>query len=171
RTAVPEGQLERREVEREAQQLVAETDAEERHAPEQIAHRLDRPAEHRRVARAVADEHCARLELEDRVRVPVAGDDRYLEARLGLDAAGLGPARVDAVIADERIGEAEHLGDVARVGRGLLVARARGREAGLAGGHAGSADRPAGKDRAVLEHEMRRSLHCLHLMRSLYYYA
>ncbi len=43
---------------------------------------------------------------------------------------------VDAVVADQRIAEAEHLGDVARIGHRLLVAGHRGREARLAGGHA-----------------------------------
>ena len=83
RAAMPERQLERGEVQREAEQLVAETDAEERHAAEELADARNRPVEHRRIARPVPDQHCAWLELEDRVRVPVAGDDGHLEAGLG----------------------------------------------------------------------------------------
>ena len=60
---------------------------------------------------------------------------------LALHAVGLHPRLVDAVGADQRIREAEHLRDVARVGDGLLVAGHRGREAGLAGGDAVGADR------------------------------
>ena len=58
----------------------------------------------------------------------VAHDDA-----LALHAVGLHPRLVDAVGADQRVGEAEHLRDVARVGDRLLVAGHRGREAGLAG--------------------------------------
>ena len=75
------------------------------------------------------------------------------------DALGPHPARleqplVDAVVADEGRGEGEHLARVARVGDRLLVARGSGREARLARRHAGGADRAAGEDGAVFEHEV-----------------
>ena len=240
RAAVAERKLERVEPEREAEQLVAEADAEERHAPEQVAHGLDRavrappgrpgrcrraprsagargsrrrpsrpgrrrprrpsrraaagssacsrgrrgrragpaptkygssrprvpverPAVDRRLGeragvqlrnRRVADRAAQDAVLADapheRARVDVVDRDDALLAqprrplgprrahddRLRLHAVRLGARRVDAVVADERIGEAENLGDVARVGRRLLVARARGREARLARRHA-----------------------------------
>src|SRR5205814_3732816 len=62
------------------------------------------------------------------LRTDVPHDDA-----LALDALRLHPRLVDAVGADQRIREAEHLGDVARIGDCLLVARHRGREAGFAG--------------------------------------
>ena len=76
-----ERELEGLEAEREPDELVAEADAEERHAAEQAAHRLDRPVELGRVARAVADEDGRRVELEDGVRIPGAGNDDGLERR------------------------------------------------------------------------------------------
>src|SRR5207249_1883475 len=51
----------------------------------------------------------------------------------------------------------------------LLVACARGREAGLAGGDAGGADEGSGEDGAVLEHNC--GGHRLHVMRNFAYYA
>ena len=79
----------------------------------------------------------------------VAHDDA-----LALHALRLHPRLVDAVGADQRVREAEHLRDVARIGDRLLVAGHRGREAGLARGDAGRADADARKDGAVLEDEM-----------------
>jgi hypothetical protein len=70
---------------------------------------------------------------------------------LGLYALRLMAARVDAVVADQGIGEAEDLRDVARIGRGLLVAGHRGREARLTGGDSRRADGEAGEDAAVLQ--------------------
>ena len=58
--AVPERKLERLEPEREPEDLVAQADAEQRHLSEQVTDRFDRTVEHRRVARAVADEDGAR---------------------------------------------------------------------------------------------------------------
>ena len=69
------------------------------------------------------------------------------------DPLGLEQALVDAVVADERRGEGEHLARIARVGDGLLVAGRSGREAGLARGDAGGADGAAGEDGAVFEDE------------------
>ena len=74
--AVTERKLERVEAQREPDELVAEADAEERHAAEQLAHRLDRAVELGGVARAVADQDGCRVELEHRVRVPVALERR-----------------------------------------------------------------------------------------------
>src|SRR5207247_8222634 len=51
--------------------------------PQQVADRFDWPSEHRRVARAVADEDAARTGLEDRLCVPVARDDHDLEPTSG----------------------------------------------------------------------------------------
>ena len=96
------------------------------------------------------------------------GTRRPHDDGLGLDTAGLHPRRIDAVVADERVGEAEHLGHVARIGRRLLVARARGREAGLARRHAGGADGPAGESGSVLEDEVGEALHHLHITQDLY---
>src|SRR5205807_2688475 len=79
----PERQLEGGEVERETEQLVAETDAEERDAAEEVAHGCDRTLEHRRIAGSVPDQHRARLELEDCISVPVAGHNGHLEPGLG----------------------------------------------------------------------------------------
>ena len=93
----------------------------------------------------------ARVDVVDRDDALLAepgrpsGPRRAHDDRLGLHAVGLGARRVDAVVADERICEAEHLGDVARVGRRLLVAGARGREARLARGDARGADERPGK--------------------------
>ena len=101
--AVAERELERLQAEREPDELVAEADPEERHLPEQLAHGLDRPVELRRVARAVADQHRGRVELEHGVGVPGAGDDDRLDA--GLDE----PAHDRALAA-----EVEH--DDARAG-------------------------------------------------------
>ena len=78
---------------------------------------------------------------------------------LALHPVGLHAVLVDAVRADQRIAEAQDLCDVARVGDRLLVAGHRGREAGLAGGHPGRADRDAGEDRAVLQHEFVHRFH------------
>ena len=272
--AVAERELEGLQAEREPDELVAEADPEERHLPEQLAHRLDRAVELRRVAGAVADQHRRRVELEHGLGVPRAGHDDCLDARLGetphdralaaevedddawagADGERLRHARVerrrgrcelglreharpvevrvgeragvqllrravpsaqriapssrrrrtsarvstsssattprcasqsdqsgrarrittpsvqtsarleqrlvDAVVADERGGECEHLARVARVGDGLLVAGRRGREAGLAGGDPGRADGASSEDGAVLEHESR--VHRLH---------
>ena len=77
-----ERKLEGVEAERKPDELVAEADAEERHPPEQLAHRLDRAVELGGVAGAVADQDNCRVELEHRVRVPVARNDDRLEARL-----------------------------------------------------------------------------------------
>src|SRR4051812_45664902 len=100
------------------------------------------------------------------------GARRAHDDRLGLDATGLVAGGVDPVIADERVREAQDLGDVARVGRRLLVARARSREAGLARGDAGRSDEEPGKDGAVLEDDRGAALlHGLHLMRDFAYYA
>ena len=82
RAAVPERELERPQAERERDELVAEADAEERHAAEQVADGLHRPVELGGVAGPVADQHHRRLELEHGVRVPRAGDDHRLDARL-----------------------------------------------------------------------------------------
>ena len=79
----------------------------------------------------------------------VAHDDA-----LALDPVGLHPRLVDAVRPDQRIREAEHLRDVARVGDRLLVAGHRGREAGLARRDAVGADGDAREDGAVLEDEV-----------------
>ena len=69
-----------------------------------------------------------------------------------LDALGLEPAPIDAVVADQRVAEAEHLPDIARIGDRLLVAGHRRREADLARRDARRADRAAAEGRAVLEH-------------------
>ena len=277
--AVAERELERLQAEREPDELVAEADPEERHAPEQLAHGLDRPVELGGVAGAVADQDRGGLELEHRVRVPAAGHDDRLDPRLdeaaddralaaevehddpraGADAerlrhtgvergrgrgeAGLlqhpwpvevrlgqragvqlldrrsaeraahrtvlaqaaderarvdllerddtaagkpaGPGRpgtshhdalrpdparleqrlVDAVVADERRGEGQHLPGVARVGDGLLVAGRGGREAGLAGRDPGRPDGAPREEGAVLEYECR--VHLMHSNHSL----
>src|SRR5581483_6357105 len=120
----------------------------------------------------------ARVHVRDRddalsaqPRRPLGPSDVHHD-RLRLHPLGLRARRIDAVVADERVGEAQHLGDVARVGRRLLVARARGREAGLPGRDAGRADGGAGEDGAVLEDDCGGALHSqLHLMRLFAYYA
>ena len=56
----PNGSLNVRRPSASASELMAEADAEERHAAEQLADRLDLAGELRRIARAVADEHGAR---------------------------------------------------------------------------------------------------------------
>ena len=131
RAAVTEGQLERRVAEREPEQLVAEADAEERHAAEQRADRLDLVGEHGRVAGAVRDQHRARLRLEDRVGIPGARDDVRLEPgvgepardralraevddddpRAGADREGLGrpDLAVERPAVDRRLGERARL--------------------------------------------------------------
>ena len=88
------------------------------------------------------------------------GAKRSRDDSLALHALRFVARRVDSVVPDQRVGEAEHLRDVARVGDRLLVARHRRREARLAGGDAGGADARAGEDRAVLENQMTGS--CLH---------
>ena len=85
-TSVPEGELERPQAESEADELVAEADAEERRAAEEVADGLHRAVELRRVAGAVADEHHRRLELEHGFGVPRARNDHDLDARLGQPA-------------------------------------------------------------------------------------
>ena len=82
---------------------------------------------------------------------------------LGPDPRRLEPARVDAVVADQGIGEREHLAGVARIGDGLLVARHRRREARLTGGGPGRADGCAGVGGAVLQDEVGFSVHRWHL--------
>ena len=57
RAAVSERKLERPQAECEPDELVAEADAEERCAAEQVADGLHRPVELGRVSRAVADQH------------------------------------------------------------------------------------------------------------------
>ena len=115
--AVAERKLERLEAEREPDQLVAEADPEERHAPEQLAHGLDRPVQLGRVAGAVADEHGGRLELEHRLRVPRAGHDDRLDARLD-EAADDRALAAEVEHDDTRAGaDGERLRD-ARVERG-----------------------------------------------------
>ena len=65
RAVVPEAQLARRAAEREAEDLVAEADAEQRHAsPDQLAHDRDRVGHRGRIARAVGQEHAVGLERE-----------------------------------------------------------------------------------------------------------
>ena len=122
----------------------------------------------RRVAERAAQDAAVADPAHERPRVEAGQRDDALLAQprgelgprvahhdaLALHAVGLHPRLVDAVGADQRIGEAEHLRDVARVGDRLLVARHRGREAGLAGGDAGGADPDAREDGAVLEDEM-----------------
>src|ERR687891_106950 len=83
RAPVSERQLERAQAKRERDELVAEADAEERHLAQQPAHGLDLVAELGRVAGAVADEDRSRLELEQGVRLPRAGDDDGLDAARG----------------------------------------------------------------------------------------
>jgi hypothetical protein len=87
-------------------------------------------------------------------RRPRAADDRPL----ALDALRLEARRVDPVVADERVAEAEHLRHVARIRYGLLVAGHRRGEAGLAGRDSRGADGATGEDGAVLENEMRDSV-------------
>src|SRR5439155_19936682 len=58
-----------------------------------------------------------------------------------------------AVVADHRRREADELPLEARVGRDLLIAAHRGGEHRLAEGRARCADRLAGEDLAVLEHQ------------------
>ena len=82
RAAVSERKLERPQAEREPDELVAEADAEERRAAEQVADGLHRPVELGRISRAVADQHRRRLELQHGLRVPRPWDDHGLEARL-----------------------------------------------------------------------------------------
>src|SRR5262249_34778416 len=127
----------------------------------------------RRVAERAADDALVADPAHERARVdPCEGDDAALaqpacELRadvahhdaLALDAVGLHPRLVDAVGADQRIGETQDLGDVARVGDRLLVARHRRREARLARGDAGRAHADPVEDGPVLEHQ---SLHSLH---------
>ena len=134
---------------------------------------------HGRVAERAA-EHAAVADLADeRAGVEARqGDDALLaqpgrelgagvahDDALALDALRLHPRLVDAVGADERIGEAEHLRHVARVGDRLLVAGHRGREAGLAGGDARRAHGDSGEDRAVLEDEIVHRFHPMCIIR------
>ena len=72
---------------------------------------------------------------------------------LGPDALRLEQALVHAVVADQRIGEREHLAGVARIRDRLLVARRGGREARLSRRHARSADGSAGEHGAVFQHK------------------
>ncbi len=105
---------------------------------------------------------------DDRARVHLLERDHALRAEplcpgrarsahddaLGLDALRLDPGRVDSVVADQGVAEAEHLRHVARVRDGLLVAGHRGGEAGLSRGDAGRAHRHAWIGGAVFEHEV-----------------
>ena len=123
-----------------------------------------RSASHRRRAgagraRACRSPRAPRLRAP-RARTPTRAGAAHDDA-LRPDAIRLEQALVDAVVPDQRIGERQHLPRVARVGDRLLVAGRRGREAGLAGGDAGGADRPAGEDRSVLEDELRKHLRIL----------
>ena len=59
---VPEGQLVGRPAQRRRQDLVAEADAEDRHAPDEVGHRRRRTREGGGVARAVGEEHAVGLE-------------------------------------------------------------------------------------------------------------
>ncbi len=93
-----------------------------------------------------------------RERRPRGADDHAL----ALDPLGLDATCVDAVVADERVAEAEHLRDVARIGDRFLVAGHGRREAGLARSDARRADGAAGEHRAVLQDEVASSLHHLH---------
>ena len=68
-------------------------------------------------------------------------------------ATRLRPCLVDAVVADHRRREADELPLEARIGRDLLVAAHRRGEHGLAERESLGADRLAGEDGAVLEHE------------------
>ena len=70
-----------------------------------------------------------------------------------MDLAGFDVFRVDAVVADVRIGERDDLLAVARVGEDFLVAGDRGVEHHFADGGAGGSDRVADKDRAVCERQ------------------
>src|SRR5262247_3208647 len=65
RAVVPERQLVRPAAGREAQDLMAQAYAEDRHAPEKPADRLDQIRHALGVARPVGDEHAVRLRLED----------------------------------------------------------------------------------------------------------
>ena len=115
-------------------------------------------AAHRAVLAEAADER-TRVDLLQRDDAPPREPVGPLGARaphhdaLGPDAARLEQRLVDAVVADERRREREHLTRIARVGDGLLVAGRGRREAGLAGGDPGRADGASGEDGAVLEHE------------------
>jgi hypothetical protein len=118
--------------------------------------RLAEGAAHRPVLAHAADE-CARVDLLQRddafrgepvrERGPRAPRDDPARVR----ASRLHPGRIHPVVADQRIREAEHLRGVARVGDGLLVARHRGGEAGLAGRGSVRAHGTAREDGSVLE--------------------
>jgi hypothetical protein len=109
----------------------------------------------------------ARVDGGERDHAAVAEPARERRPRLAHDhglalhAIRLHARLVDAVRADERIGEAEHLRDVARVGDRLLVARHRSGEAGLPRRHARRADTDPREHGAVLQYQP--LLHGLHL--------
>ena len=94
-----------------------------------------------RTSVARVDARRARRRRGSRSHAANAGRAVAHDDALALHALRLHPRLVDAVVADQRVREAEHLRDVARVGDRLLVAGHRGREAGLAGGDARRADR------------------------------
>ena len=69
RAAMTELQLERLRAHRQAENLVAQADAERRHvALDQLARVVDRVVEHGRIARAIAEEHAVGLRREQRGR-------------------------------------------------------------------------------------------------------
>jgi hypothetical protein len=71
-------------------------------------------------------------------------------------ARGFGVLVVDADVADMRVRQRDDLPAVARVGQDFLVTGQRGIENDLADAAAGGADRNAGEDRTVGEHEQGR---------------
>ena len=91
---VAERQLERVAAERPAEQLMAEADAEDRHLAEQLGDGVDRVADHRRVARAVRQEHAVGLACQhlgrgrrgrhdlDRAEAGEVAQDRALDAEV-----------------------------------------------------------------------------------------
>ena len=74
--AVAERQLERLQADRAAQQLVAEADAPDRPAADELAHRLDDVVERRRVAGAVGEEDRVGVGGQQLVRGRGAGVQR-----------------------------------------------------------------------------------------------
>ena len=125
----------------------ARVDALERHDAalgEVGGHALDAAPVGRRAAHVVHD-HAAQSRARGERRVAVGAK------------TGLRIDRVDAVVADLRVGHGHNLAGVARVGEDLEVPLERRVEAHLARRRARGAARAAVKDRAVGEHQQARS--------------